>query len=83
MVINAVNFFARWRLYSESIFATLSQVIRADFTSNTSTLHNGRPLARKFLKGWTRDRHSEVDAHGYLGRQRLPPARFNTVTAQI
>jgi hypothetical protein len=32
-------------------FATLSQVMRAGFTSNTSTPHNGRSLAMKCLKG--------------------------------
>jgi hypothetical protein len=31
-----------------------SQAMRAGFTSNTSTRHNGRSLAMKCLKGWTR-----------------------------
>jgi hypothetical protein len=37
-----------------TIFTTLSQVMRAGFTSNTSAHHNGGSLAMKCLKGWTR-----------------------------
>jgi hypothetical protein len=54
---NAVSFFARWRLCSEPIFATLSQAMRVGFASSTSTPHNGRSLAMNCLKGWTRYRH--------------------------
>jgi hypothetical protein len=34
-------------------FTTLLQVVRAGFAANINTPHNGRPLARKCLKGST------------------------------
>jgi hypothetical protein len=48
-----------------------------------STLHNGRHLARKSLKEWTRLSAPLSLCSRLFGRQGLPSARFNDARVQI